>query len=535
MPIRNHNFYNLQHARRYPLDDASTGTDDDGIRLRDNILADLHLRFPNTLGQYAYIGGISITERLVTVTFLAATTPDESATFTPLAAITLEKPVIENRHYAVEPLYPGVGGWVVFGNGITEEFIGRFAVARQTLLLSKCALPYRPLPIPSMGKLFRNTALTGIVNIKAGPDLEIVKESLEISGIARDALVIRLTGAVLNRNPLQEYVSPCEPRPESGNCAKAGVEFINTVPPDCQGNITILFSGMDAAAFQACGGLAVEHGAELADVCAASDVPAQGPRYHDLCELLSSSSSSSSSAAEVPVVISSISESMSSEVLDCDTLPHCESFDHSTAENFVVKIGSFGFEDHDSPGETCMGDVPGSSLVLYNKAYVASAGFSRNVSVWDACAYDSSLNKECTLELQLTGALPQRNGGMVVNYHILDPDGLARLEYFLVTLDHNRSKIRVLRFNGTGFIEEFASSVLPLILGDWYRIVVTTTSVSLTQVSLNVTVSGVSNTSFPTTSFSLVSTKFLPDDGLFGVGSNNAYTRFSFFHLKELA
>lgn len=535
MPIRNQNFYNLQQLRRYPLDDLSTGTDDVGVRLRDTILADLRLRYPNTLGNVIYVGGINVTERLVTLTLLAADNVDSVDAFTPVAAITLVKPVVEHREYLLEPLYPGVGGWVVFGQGINEDFTARFATPRQSLVLARCATAYRTLPIPNTAKLFRNTALTGLVTIKAGTDLEIVKEPMTIGGIEREAMVIRLTGAVLNRNPLQEYVGPCDARPESKTCVKEGVEFFNTVPPDCNGNINIEFVGIDTAGFADCGpGTEVNHDAELSQVCAASNVPTEGDRYIDLCDLPLLSSISSSSDTSLPeTVSSSMSESLSSEVIDCGSLPHCEIFDGDLADKFTVESGTFAFEDHDSPGELC--EEEGSITVTDGRAYTTTAGFSRNVAVWDACAYISSLNKKCIVELQVTNELPQRNGGMIVNYHVVDPLGVARIEYFYVMLDLKRSCIRVLRFTGTGFIEEFATGLLPLTLEDWYRIEVTTTSVSAEQVALNVTVSGVSNLSFPTTSFSLVTRRFLPDDGLFGVGSTNAKARFSFFRLEEVA
>lgn len=535
MPARNQNFYNLQQARRYPLDDLSTGTDNDGVRLRDNILVDLHIRFPDNLGKVLYVSGISITERLVTLTFFAADSVDAAASFVPAAAITLVKPVVENRQYLLEPLYPGVGGWVVFGQGISEDFRARFSSPRQSLVLARCANAYRPLPIPNMGKLFRDTSLTGLVTIKAGADLEIVKEPLTIGGIERDAMVIRLTGPVLNRNPLQEFVGPCDMRPESKTCLKEGVEFFNTTAPDCDGNIDIVFVGIDTAAYRECGpGLEVNHSAELSQVCAASDVPTETDRYRDLCvpEELSSSSSSEAELPETSSISSSIMDSVSSEVIDCGTLPHCEIFDNSIAEHFVFPVGVFAFEAHDSPGELC--EEESSIAISDGLALTAVSGSSRNVAVWDACAYISSLNKKCVVELQITNNLPARNGGMVVNYHVVDPTGLARIEYFLVMLDLQRSKVRVLRFNGVGFIEEFATGVLPLAINDWYRLEVTTTAVSAEQVALNVTVLGVSNLSFPTTSFSLVTRRFLPDDGLFGVGTNNSYARFSFFRLEEL-
>lgn len=538
MPIRNRNWYDLQATRRYPLDDLSTGTGDAGERLLDSIITDLHLRFPSTLGKYAFVSGIAITERLVTLTLLAATDLDDDSTFTPLAALSLPKPIVQSRNYQLEALYPGVAGWVVFGNGIDENFVGRFTTARQALVLARCARPYRPLPIPSLGKLYRSTALTGLVNIQAGADLEIVKETITVDAVERDALVIRLTGPVLNRNPLETYVGPCDHRPESKTCLKPGVEFINTVGPDCAGNINIDFGTVDAAAYADCGpGLAIEHNANLEQVCAPSDVPVDGPRGRDLCEVEDLLSSSSSSMAEIPLESSSISESAqpsSSIAADCGELPHCESFDFSIADKFVTPIGAFAFTDTDSPGETCNGNPADSILELTAMAYVSQNGFSRNISVWDACAYDSSINKHCIVELQLTNQFSARNGGMVVNYHVVDPDGNARIEYFLVMLDHNRSKIRVLRFTGTGYIEEFASRVLPIVLDDWYRIEVTTTSVSPTQVAIGVTVSAINNILFPTTSFSIVSTRYLPDDGLFGVGANSSVARFSYFRLAEI-
>lgn len=538
MPIRNHNWYDLQSTRRYPLDDLSTGTADDGLRLRDNIITDMHLRFPSTLGQYAFVSGIAITERLVTLTFLAATDLDDTTTFVPLAAISLTKPVVHSRHYSLEALYPGVGGWIVFGSGIDEDFTARFSSARQSLVSAKCARIYRPLPIPSLGKLFRDTALTGLINIRAGADLNIGKETITVDAVERDALVIRLNGPILNRNPLETYIGPCDKRPESRTCLKPGVEFINTVQPDCNGNIEIDFGALLVAPFAECGnGLAIEHSAELSDVCAPNDVPTEGPRGRDLCDI-EELVSSSSSMAEIPISSSSISDSQgsegSSEVLDCGELPHCESFDFATADKFITPVGKFVFADTDSPGENCNGDPAQSILELTNMAYTSASPYGRNIAVWDACAYESSIDKFCVVELQLTNEFAQRNGGMVVNYHVVDPEGAARIEYFLVTIDHNRSRIRVLRYTGTGYIEEFASRVLPIVLDDWYRIAVSTTSVSPTQVAISVTVSAINNVLFPTTSFSVVSTRYLPDDGLFGVGANNSQARFSYFRLEEL-
>lgn len=548
MPVRNQNFYNLQESRRYPLDDTATGTDDDGARLQDNILVDCYLRFPEAAGKFAYVGGITVTANLVTVTFLAADAPDASPTsFTPLAAVTLVKPVVEGRQYPVEALYPGTGGWVTFGGGILEAFVARFSSPQQALVAHRCARWYRTLPIPSIGKLFRATALTGLVTIKGGTDVAVVKETVEIEGLEREALVFRLTQEIPARNTLAEFVGPCSTRPESNNCEKPGVEFVNDVGPDCAGNLEIEFIGVATGPYDDCGpGITVDHELGLGDACQPSIISVE-PRYTDSC--MSVSSVSESSTAEEEPEESSVSDSAGEEPeeVPCGELPYCANFDAQTAVEFTVKSGAFIYEAYDSPSETCggvsesVGEISissGVSLIDYDTSdpdysYVATAGYGRNISVYNDCSYTSSLEKRAFVDLQLTGNNPDRNGGIAINYHITNPLTIPRVEYFLALLDHNRSTLRLLRFNGSGYITEFETDNLPVLLSEWYRLRVTVTAIDDEQVAIAVQISGITDLAFPTTSFTVVTTQFGEDDGLYGVGSNNGYTRFSYFSLAE--
>ena len=83
---------------------------------KDDVLVDCQLRFPTIYGQYAYISGLTVTERLVTVTILAASAPAATARFTPLAAVSPVKPLERHIYYPVTPLRPGVGGFLVLGD-----------------------------------------------------------------------------------------------------------------------------------------------------------------------------------------------------------------------------------------------------------------------------------------------------------------------------------------------------------------------------------------------------------------------------------
>ena len=166
MPIRNQNWYNLQSTRRYPLDDKSTGDDDSGNPIRDDIIVDCHIRYPAALGEYLFVQAINITPNLITILFGLA--PSLEATSAPtVATITIDKPAERNVNYSITPFMPGISGWVAFGPGIETNFTGRYSTPMQTFIGQRNARPYRELPIPTIGKAGLSAALQGIVNLVA--------------------------------------------------------------------------------------------------------------------------------------------------------------------------------------------------------------------------------------------------------------------------------------------------------------------------------------------------------------------------------
>ncbi len=367
MTARNLNFYNLNSTRSYPLADDATGTADDGAQLPNDILVDCTLRFPVEAGKYAYVGGVTVTARLVTVLIMAADDVNADGGFVPLASITLQKPVQPFVHYPLAARYPGVGGFIVFQN-TDAPFAGRFSAPRQGLLLPRCARFDTNLPIPNLRKLSRDIGLTGLVTLKAGTDIEIVKETLLIDERDQDAIVIRLTD-VPGRNVLSEYIGPCGHRPESNNCDKEAIQSINEAIPDCNGNLTITFVGLQTAPYTGDGpGVTLDQGVGLDDVCTARALTtATG---HDVCG--ASNSSVGGGGTSVDIDTSSVSHFISSLSQTCGELPWCDNFDNETAAFFVVKEGSFVFETADSPEESCHPGVDSVSAIQVSSLSVVA-------------------------------------------------------------------------------------------------------------------------------------------------------------------
>ena len=76
MAIRNNDWYNLNEQRDYPVDDKASTLDDSGNRLPSALITDMRLRWPESLGQYAYVSAASVTPSIVTVMIEVSQTLD---------------------------------------------------------------------------------------------------------------------------------------------------------------------------------------------------------------------------------------------------------------------------------------------------------------------------------------------------------------------------------------------------------------------------------------------------------------------------
>ena len=259
MAIRSHSWYNKNSTRRYPFDANATGETDTGQNFPDDILVDCHIRFPDDIGDAIVLSSAYVSDKLVSLTFAVTTTKEVDSSlissmswplpvarlpFTPIAVISLLRTgLVVGQQYPVESQKEGVGGWVVFGKLIEgNEFNGSFTTSAQSLIAERCARPYKKLPVSSVGKLGLASSLKDIVTLQGLTDIEIVKDTRSIDGYTRDAIIFSLISNTDTRNLLQEYSGPCAGRPESETCLKPGIERVNTVVPDCDGNINIVYN-----------------------------------------------------------------------------------------------------------------------------------------------------------------------------------------------------------------------------------------------------------------------------------------------------
>jgi hypothetical protein len=486
MPVRNQNWYNLQETRRYPLDDASTGVDDSGEPINDSIIVDCHLRFPQELGNYAFISAITVSPGIVTVLFSAATAIDNNSVFTPIAAVSLPKPIQKNTNYNITPLVAGAAGWVAFGAGVDEPFSGKYSSPRQTFLQPRSARSYRSLPIPSIGKLSLATALSDIVRLEGIAPVAAVFRTLTVEGEEVPAIVFELQGETADANPLKDLLGPCGGRPESGTCAKPTIQTINGVSPDCEGNIEIEFDGFTGLPFSNCGGIDILTTVGLQETCESTDPPRQ---YSNLCAPSSAGSDYWPDPADqlpdppLPDIYSSISISEAS--IGCLTLPVCYDFSAGTAPEFKTLRGLFVFDSVVAPllcgaapdtnsnlAASSELSVSSETIATPHLTYTAADITGTNIAILQNCATDWALGKTITTQLMIRNSGLKRNGGLIINYLAAKPAFNVPTTYLLLLLEVESATFKILRFNGSSFVKEYETNY-PMRANVWYDISVT--------------------------------------------------------------
>lgn len=586
MSIRNLNWYNLQSTRRYPLDDTADGESDEvHDNLPNDIIVDAHIRYPQNIGAYAYVQGVTISSGIVTVIIGAShTTTDDGAT---IAAVTVTQPARAYVNYAVQPVVPGVAGWITFGPGIETAFSGRYSSPQQTLISRRCARPYRPLPIPSLGKIGLTSALSDQITLLGESPVEVVRQNVTVDGKPVDALVFRLNknDASLNYNPYSYFLSSCGQRPESGTCPKTPIETINGVSPDCAGNINISFVNLVGQLFKDCGGIDIQTPLSLARVCEKPIEPQVF--FNDLCcpdevadiaardalpieslqvgkvvktllpetlywrvENISNGVVTWTETTEVDAICGwpNPTEAIPPDVIiDLPPLQEYPAVSVSCIDFcacsgppplFDVRSGSFSIQATKAPyacapcGEQ---DTPPTSLeeiiaTSTRNTFAATDNGAVSVAILKTAATDWAFGKTISAQLKISGDGLSRNGGLVVNYYHDTESQPQQIRYLAVVLDVSRSQLRVLRYVNNSFTIE-AQENFNVKTNSWYALSVTPTF-SGTNVNLNITAQELSlanPTAAISTSISLANYGRLT--GTFGLYANRSYTYFNRFSI----
>lgn len=528
--IVNAHWYVRNANRNYPLAiDAGCADPGTGIRLPSNILVDLNLRYPLNLGRYPFVSSVTVTPTLVSLTFQAATDPLDASTFSPLGAFSMPvKSLQAYRNYAISPQAPGVGGWLVLGEGALQgpALSIRLPSPAAGRLSPRAARAYRPYPVIDIGALLAADSLTGTVGLEASAPLYIRPDLAVIEGVERTVIRIGLqdTAPAVGQNSttpsvFETFAGPCGARPESLNCGGGEpIQLLNAVAPDCNGNITIEFFGCAVLGAVEGGSAAVlDCGLGLTDACAGSGLPtADGTlpnEYNDLCSSESISiptpggTTGGSPHGGPGTYYSEIPEPSGS-----GTLPVSETLE-VTAPDFAGVSGSFVIMDGTYSSVPSRSDVQ-PNLAIWN-------GF-------DATAIDRSY--AVTARIQAGGTL--NNAALVVDWRP-NPDFSGRYLYYAAILDYDNQQFAIQRFDGTRLQPTAASaSLVGIALGRRYRISMTAT-LSGSSVLLTAKLKAMEGPAL-TVTLTLTTNDYSQTNGLPGLYANRALAEFINFSIEAV-
>jgi hypothetical protein len=538
MPVRNQNWYNLQSTRRYPLDDKSTGLSDAGEFIPDDIIVDCHIRFPNNLGTYLYVQGITVSENLVTIVFGAAETLTSTANPT-IAALSVTKPGQTNIHYSITPMVAGVGGWVVLGKGIENKFSGRYTTAEQTYIGFRNGRAYTPLPIPTLGKINLATALSGLVGVSALrpvtaeyidetnlpeeqrlPKYDPVTQTTDYEPIRAIRFSTQAPSIVFN--PLTYFLGPCGQRPESGTCPKQPIERINGVQPDCEnGNINIIGdNGISVRTFAECGGADITTDTGLTEACREPD--RDPDRGDDKCPCDSPYDRGESWCW--PPINEDLFICPEDSGEPCPPLPVCVSFSPCHESLFEIASGSFINRATDAPPVCC---PTGGPAISNHDTYFANRAAGANIALYKGCASDWTFNHAVAVEVKPTSGGNRQNGGVVINYLNVIEGGRRRTKYIAAIVDTTLGEFQIHRFDGSNLIQEAALPVSGVAVNQWYKIAVTA-SVNGTATTISAALyDKMSNTQIAALSTSVEDYEAIDGRaGLFSINSSAYFNKF---------
>ena len=517
MAVTNNNWLNANSTRRYPLDDKATGEADDGTEFPHDIVVDMRLRFPELTAKFAAISSVNCTSKIVTITIsgcseytLSTNEADPAPQFTPLAVVSLPKPVISGVPYAVRPISDGVYGWVVFGEGTERRISARFSKVSQALIAPRAALPYKSGGVKSVSANDASATLAKDVLLRAVGDLDISYGTRSVRGIGEvKAIVFRLSNQASSANLFEKYIGKCQGRPESESCKKISVEYLNNIRPDCSGNINLSFISNQISAKRIIStqttGLAVEIPLGMAEVCTQNDyLPDQNGKlpneYTDVCQAIADAAGDQDAIAETSNAVTD-NPSLSSSVLASTLLPYLDALDKPVGSEEAPSHFEFINSTYFYKDTTFHRGFPAGPDT--NGLAVYSTG-SRFAAVWNDPSNDSHIyqrdyplvsttGNRASVSFAFTPSATTGTAGVILDYCTVYSESCNKYikAYIIGVFNLSSKRLEVYRWAGLSWILAAKSSPIPgLAGGTWYTIDfqkdITQTSGTKVQYRLNI-------------------------------------------------
>lgn len=492
MAIINNNWFNLNSTRRYPVDDFATGESDEGFDLPNDIITDIRLRFPRSLGSFASISSINCTDKIVTVTIVGhdnhpsvSNVSGSMENFQPLAVISAAKPLTANTPYKLKALSSGVFGWIVFGEGVEKRFSGRFSNSDQALISPRLAYSYGSYPVTSLSTIDNSIKLIGDVSLRGIGDLRVAIEQRSIRGLGTvNALVFQLFSPSDDANLYKKYLGKCQGRPESDSCKKISVEYINNIQPDCYGNIDINFTQngirQKELVYTSMTGIALEMPLGLAEACTRDDyLPDQygnlPNQYADVCADVAAAEGDPDAVAGTGNDVYA-EQGISSEIATTSALPYLDTLAYAPASpppfSFQFLKGSYVYENSNYSRQFPSG-FSSNALLVKNPG-------SRFLAIWnDYANYDHSYSKDndlASIGVRVSATIAfkplstQGAAGVVIDFttaYVSSCDKYVNT-YMMGAIDFASKRLKILYWDGFKFLTIATSGVISGIgPGDW--------------------------------------------------------------------
>ena len=573
MGIRNNHWYNLNELRSYPLDDIATCLSNAGDRLPANLIEDLRLRWPLSLGQFAFISAATVTRNIVTVLIeVSSSMSNDPGSSVLVAGISIPiSELLRSRTYTLQSFVPGVAGYIAIGSGSEVLFTGVFSSPTQSLLTPRAARFYRLPPITGIRVEGTAARLTGIVNLTAAAPLSIEKATRVINGVEYDNVIVlklsQSTSGLDIASPVasvfSQFVGPCGGRINSNSCPDPQpISAINGVTPDCDGVLILNFQGCSVVGRMTpdCG-VVVDCNIGLSATCRPLYLPA----------LTDGKLPSEVPSTNIPVPPDpeepdfpdvSISEVFTTVL----AFPYCDTFDTGTAEGFVAVGDSlFGFIADDSPAEDdcCSGPPYADDHECCTQGYSQSGSYysqseapenvfdvdssygtvndiaqsRNNISLFSADI--QTLYRKYTTDVKIMAGMlgSRKNAGVLANYRVNPDNNLP--EFWVAFLNIDTSLFGLYFFNGVSYtLLGAAAEILSIKTGDWYRITLTVVPdpIIVTRVNLTARLQGIYEPAIDVLiSSSATANAYLPDTGVAGFLADRSRTIFSFWRIDEVA
>ena len=478
----------------YPVSDTATRVSDAGETLPNDLLADLHVSWPDDYGQHLFVAAMTVRPSVVSIVLAAGETPT-TTTITPVASFSSPAGlVVPGQAQRLTPLIDGAGGFVTFGD-LSETWTGMFSTPLQSLVLARCTYPYARSGVLSVRKIRRQVGLTGIVSLKAGNDLTITRQTLLIDGDDREAIVFGLKSGNPDRNVFEVYAPTCGGRPESGTCGAEAVQTIGGAAPDCSGNIEIQLVGptpIPLTLDDTARGLVIQDSVGIEEVCFEATP--------DTLEGVGDCVFSSLGGDDLG----------SLDSLACQELPYDETFADSDAGFTEILSGDYDILT-DGFGTKYFGATDVTRRCLARALHCGGC-YQIRATIWGL----------------ISGSAAYEQFGLLLNHK--EQSGETR--YHAVVVDKERQQIRFLRYDGSDLIQESATNLVQDIgYNTKYQLVVTVTG-TYGAPTLTAYLTSLSGGYIGTTA-THTALNFGIADGYCGYYADRSYTRFYRLRVEE--